>query len=385
MVSNMEIIPFNKTTIIGNEIQYITDAISRNHLSGDGYYTKQCQAFFEQQYHLKKCLITTSCTHAMELAALLYHLSPGDEFIVPSFTFVSTANAFVLRGAKPIFADIRHDTLNIDETLIESLITKKTKLIVPVHYAGNACAMDVIYDIARKHRLEVFEDAAQGIHASYQGKYLGTMGSMGALSFHETKNIGCGEGGALFINDERYIEQADIIREKGTNRSQFLKGLVDKYTWVDKGSSYLPSDILSAFLYARLENIYILQSQREKAYNYYLHALQDLEKSERVQLPKTTQGAAHNGHIFYVLLKDMNTRDQLMYWLRERKITSVFHYIPLHSSPFGKTLGGDSFYLPVTDSISGRILRLPLFSSISEQEQLYIVEEIYKFFKQHSH
>ena len=324
----------------------------------------------------KKTLITTSGTHALEMAAILCDIKKGDEVILPSFTFVSTANAFCLRGAKPIFVDIREDTKNIDESLIEKKITKKTKCIIPVHYSGVSSEMDKIMDLSHKYNLFVIEDAAQGLMSTYKGRMLGSIGDFGAFSFHETKNVYCGEGGALTINNEKFIERAEIIREKGTNRSKFFRGEVDKYTWVDIGSSYLPSDILSAFLYAQLEQIEPITKRRQEICNLYRTGLQQLEDSGKLKIPDNIIDTTTNGHIFYIELKNLAERDSLLKYLRENGIYAVFHYVPLHSSPMGLKYGYSVEDLPVTNKISERLLRLPLYYSIRTQEIDYIIDKI---------
>lgn len=378
----MQKIPFNKPSFTGKELEYIQDAIlNRWHISGDGYYTKKCQELMEKKFGAKKVLLTTSCTHALEMAAILLDLKKGDEVIMPSYTFVSTANAVMLRGAKPVFVDIRPDTKNIDENLIEEKITSKTKAIIPVHYAGVSCEMDKIMEIAKKHNLYVIEDAAQGVNAKYKGKYLGTIGHLGCYSFHETKNVICGEGGALVINDEKFIERAEIIREKGTNRNQFFRGEVDKYTWVDIGSSYVPSDILAAFLYAQLEKINEINNVRKKIYEYYLHEFSELENEEVVSLPKIPPECTSNYHMFCLLLKDEQERDSLIKHLKQKDIVSVFHYVPLHTSKMGRKLGYKEGDLPVTEGVSRRLLRLPVYNDLKTSDQGYIVKEARSFIK----
>ena len=369
-------IPFNKPSFTGKELDYIRESVLSGGISGDGIYTKKCHELMERKFNAKKVLLTTSCTHALELAALLLDLKEGDEVIVPSYTFVSTVNAFVLRGAKPIFIDIRQDTKNIDENLIESKITKNTKAIFVVHYAGVACEMDKIMDIAKRHNILIVEDAAQGVNAKYKGKYLGTIGTFGCYSFHETKNFMCGEGGAIVINDERFIERAEIIREKGTDRSKFARGEVDKYTWQDLGSSYLPSDVLAAFLYAQLENMDRINKTRQTIYERYLMNLQELEKAEVVKLPVIPADCISNYHMFYMLTKNKQARNNLISALEKNGIKSVFHYIPLHTSPMGKKLGCKMGDLPVTEDISERLLRLPFYNDMTELEQNFILEMV---------
>lgn len=348
-------------------------------MSGDGEYTKKVHAWFEKRYGIAKVLLTTSGTTALEMAVRLLNLKSGDEVIVPSFTFSSTANAILLqKGLKAVFADVDPNTLNIDPDDIKRKITNHTKALLIVHYAGVSCDMDEIMKIAKKHKLKLIEDAAQAIESKYKGKYLGTFGDFGCLSFHDTKNITCGEGGALFINskDTKIIEEAEIIREKGTNRSKFFRGLIDKYTWVDVGSSYLPSDLLAAYLYAQLERIDLIISKRKKAYEYYQKKLIPYAKYKLFQLPTITKGATHNAHIFYILLPTAAKRDKVLSHLRKNGIGASFHYIPLHSSPQGIKAGGNSKALPVTTSISSRLLRLPLFTDISHKEQDYVINQL---------
>jgi dTDP-4-amino-4,6-dideoxygalactose transaminase len=376
----MPFIPFNRPVIVGKELDYIRQSIDSMHISGDGLFTKKCQRLMEDKFNAKKILLTHSCTAALEMAAILCEVGPGDEVVLPSFTFVSTANAFYLRGAKLRFVDIRPDTLNIDEENIEGAITKFTKAIVPVHYAGNGCAMDAIMEIARRHKLYVVEDAAQGANAKYNGRYLGTIGDLGAYSFHETKNFICGEGGAIVINHEAFIERAEIIREKGTNRSKFFRGEVDKYTWVDIGSSYLPSDLLAAFLYAQLENMDKICQRRREIFEYYYGALTPLALDGMVRLPTISPECECNGHMFYILLKEEETRDALMKYLKSKGILAIFHYLPLHLSPIGRSMGYQEGDFPVTESTSGRLLRLPFYYELKKEEQGEIVAWIKKFF-----
>lgn len=372
-------IPFNRPSLEGNEIPYILDAIKIGHASGDGPYTKRCHALLEQSLGVPKTLLTTSCTHALEMAGLLLNIEPGDEVIVPSFTFVSTINAFMLRGAQPIFADIRPDTLNLDETQLERLITPRTKAILPVHYAGVGCEMDAIMDIARRHNVAVVEDNAHGLFGRYKGQYLGTFGSMATQSFHETKNFSCGEGGALIINDPQYIERAEIIREKGTNRNRFFRGQVDKYTWVDLGSSYLPSDMLAAFLFAQLEARDQIQTKRKRIWNYYNTHLQDWATESGVRLPVVPEHCEQPYHMFYVLMPSLQARQALITYLKAHGILSVFHYLPLHLSDMGKSYGGKEGDCPVTEDLSDRLLRLPFFNVLTEIDQAHIVSLIKEF------
>jgi len=374
-------IPFNKQNLFGKELEYIKDAFENGKISGDGKYTKLCSQFMEERFNSKKILLTTSCTHALELAVLLADIREGDEVILPSYTFVSTANAFALRGAKLIYCDIREDNLNIDETKIEELITKKTKAIVPVHYAGVACEMDTIMEIAKRHDLIVIEDAAQGVDAMYKDRYLGTIGDFGCYSFHETKNFSSGEGGAISINDEKYVKRAEIIREKGTNRSQFFRGEVDKYTWVDIGSSYLPSDINAAVLYSQFENIEKINQKRKTIYERYYNGLAELQARGILRLPIVNDYAKTNYHMFYIILNSEQERDGLMYYLKDNGINSVFHYIPLHESPYSRSRYG-TFNLPMTEDLSKRLLRLPIYYSLDLEEVDYIVGKIFSYFYQ---
>ncbi len=375
----MKLVPFNKPSFAGNELNYISEAISRMHISGDGYFTKKCSELLERKFNAKKVLLTTSCTHALELAALLLGLKEGDEVIVPSYTFVSTVNAFVLRGAKPVFVDIRYDTKNIDENLIEEKITENTKAIFVVHYAGISCNMDKIMNIAKRHGLYVVEDAAQAVNAKYKDTYLGTIGAFGCYSFHETKNYICGEGGALVINDEKFIERAEIIREKGTNRSKFFRGEVDKYTWVDVGSSYLPSDILAAFLYAQLEKLEELNIKRKEIYKRYFSAFETILKDRRTNLPIIPDECTSNYHMFYLLLESEELRDDLISCLKKQNIMSVFHYVPLHLSLMGRTFGYKPGDLPVTEEVSRRLVRLPFYNSMTCEEQDLVIDNISKY------
>ena len=374
-------VAFNKPPYIGKESEYVLDAVNKGHISGDGEYTKKCAKKLEELSGTKRALLTTSCTHATEMAALLSDIKPGDEVIMPSYTFVSTADAFVLRGATPVFVDIRPDTMNIDETLIEDAITSKTKAIVPVHYAGVGCEMDTIMDIARRHNLTVIEDAAQAIASTYKGKALGTFGDFGCYSFHETKNISMGEGGALLIQNEDLIESAEIIREKGTNRAKFFRGQIDKYTWVNYGSSYLPSDMNAAYLWAQLENIDIIQKKRLSVWNRYREGLSELEKKEYIEFGVIPDECTNNAHMFYIKVRDLETRTELISYLKEKGIMAVFHYVPLHSAPAGRKFGrfnGEDRY---TTKESERLIRLPLFYSISDEEVEYTIEMLLKYFR----
>ena len=371
-------IPFNRPYLTGREIKYIKDSLNRRKLSGDGYYTKKVNEFIEKTFHTTKALLTTSGSTALDMAALLLNLQPEDEIILPSYTFVSTANSFLLTGAKLVFTEIKEDTLNINPKDVRKKITSKTKAIVPVHYAGVACDMDAIMEIANKNDIKIIEDAAQGVNAKYKGKYLGTIGDMGCYSFHETKNYSCGEGGAILINkDKELIERAEIIREKGTNRSKFFRGEIDKYTWVDIGSSYLPSDMLAAFLYAQFGQLDEINNKRRFIFNYYSEHLKELEDRKILRLPIIPEGRECNAHMFYILLDSEKERNKLMDKLKEKNILSVFHYLPLHTSPMGKKLGYKKGDLPITENISGRLLRLPMYADLKVAELDYIIKELY--------
>ncbi len=373
-------IPFTAAAPLGRELEYISQCIlEKKQLSGDGYFTEQARNFLEQQFGTKSVLLTTSCTDALEMSALLLNIQPGDEIIFPSFTFVSTLNAFVLRGAKPVYADIRKDTLNIDEKQLSSLITEKTKAIVVVHYAGVACEMDEIMSLAEKHNIHIIEDNAHGLFGKYKGKWLGTFGTLATHSFHETKNFTCGEGGALFINNTDFMDRAEIVREKGTNRTRFFRGQIDKYSWVDLGSSFLPSDILAAFLYAQLEKSEMIQKRRRELWNKYNSALASWAESQSVTLPAVPQHCDQAYHMFYILLPSLSARTSMIEFLKEQNIQSVFHYLPLHLSEMGKKLGGDKFQLPVTENISDRILRLPFYNTLSDADQSRVINRILGF------
>ncbi len=348
-------------------------------ISGDGPFGKKAQTQLEEQLGVEKALLTTSCTHALEMAAILLNLQPGDEVIVPSYTFVSTVLAFVMHGAKPVFADIRPDTLNIDETKLEPLITHRTRAIVIVHYAGVGCEMDTIINIAKQHNLMVIEDNAHGLYGKYKGKYLGTFGTLATQSFHETKNITCGEGGALLINEPSYIERAEIIREKGTNRSRFFLGEVDKYTWVDKGSSYVLSDILAAFLHAQLNEADKIQIKRKTIWNYYYEHLKDWAIANDVRLPIIPEHCEQPYHMFYLLMPSLKTRTKFIKHMKENEILAVFHYLPLHKSDMGRKLGGEKYNCPVTEDVSDRLVRLPFFNDMTEKELNTVTKVIYKF------
>ena len=369
-------IPFNKPYMTGKELWYISQAHASGHLAGDGTFTKKCSAWLEQRIGCQKALLTHSCTAALEMAAILADIQPGDEVIMPSYTFVSTANAFVLRGGVPVFVDIRPDTLNIDETKIEAAITPRTKAIAPVHYAGVACEMDAIMDIARRYNLLVIEDAAQGIMSTYKGRPLGSIGHMAALSFHETKNIISGEGGALLINDPRFVERAEMIREKGTNRSQFFRGQVDKYTWVDVGSSYLPGEVIAAFLWAQMEEADAINKRRLDIWSNYHRWFASLEKAGKVQRPTVPRECVHNAHMYYLLLPSLEKRTNLISRLRDKGINTVFHYIPLHSSPRGKTVGRAAGDMTNTDNTGDRLVRLPMWLGLEDQLADVIAEVV---------
>jgi dTDP-4-amino-4,6-dideoxygalactose transaminase len=375
-------IPFNKPSAVGAELANIADALARGHLSGDGYYTRRCHDWLERELGCRRALLTHSCTGALEMAAILCELAPGDEVIMPSYTFVSTANAFVLRGAVPVFIDIRADTLNLDERLIEAAITPRTKAIAVVHYAGVACEMDAIMAIARRHGLLVVEDAAQALLATYKHRHLGTLGELGCVSFHETKNLLSGEGGALLVNDERFAARAEIIREKGTNRSQFFRGEVDKYTWVDVGSSYLPSELNAAFLEAQFTHSGRVIARRRAVWQRYYDGLGDLAAAGLLGLPRRDYDDREpNGHLFYVLTDTLATRSALAAQLKARDILAVWHYVPLHSSPAGRKLGRASGSMPVTDDISERLLRLPIYYSISDTDVDGVIDAVRGFYK----
>ena len=374
-------IPFNRPFLVGKELYYIAQSVLSGHTAGDGLFTQKCQDLLENKFGIEKVLLTPSCTAALEMAAILCDIKRGEEVILPSFTFVSSANAFYARGAKPIFVDIRSDTLNMDETKIEEVITKRTKAIIPVHYAGVACEMDAIMEVAKRHNIYVVEDAAQAMNAKYQDKYLGTIGDLGTYSYHETKNVICGEGGALALNNKKFVKRAEIIREKGTNRSQFFRGQVDKYTWVDIGSSYLLSDLLAAFLYAQLENMKRIQERRMQLYQIYINALIPLVNEGKLRLPFLSSNCETNYHIFYIIVNDDKTRIALMNYLMSKGILAVFHYIPLHLSPMGRNLGYRQGQLPLTESISDRLLRLPLYYDLKREEQEEVINAIHDFYK----
>lgn len=372
-------IPFNRPVPAGRELEYIQQSLHGAHLSGDGPFTKRAHALLEQLTSARKAFLTTSCTHALEMAALLLDLGPAHEFIVPSFTFVSTANAFALRGARPVFIDVRPDTLNLDESRLAALITPRTRAIVPVHYAGVGCEMDAILEIAGRHNIPVVEDNAHGLFGQYKGRALGTFGALATQSFHETKNIVCGEGGALLINDAAYVERAEIIREKGTNRSRFFRGQVDKYTWVDFGSSYLPSEILAAFLCAQLEQAAEIQARRGRIWNRYNAALHEWAAAHDVRLPIVPAHCQQPFHMFYMLLPSLDVRQRLIAHLKSRQILAVFHYLPLHLSDVGRRFGGREGQCPVTERISDRLLRLPLYNDMTPAEQARVIDAVREF------
>jgi dTDP-4-amino-4,6-dideoxygalactose transaminase len=373
-------IRFNIPPYVGKEVVYIQEAMANRKICGDGEFTRRCNEWIETKTDSKKALLTTSCTHAIEMTALLIDIKPGDEVIMPSFTFVSTANAFVLRGAKIVFVDIRPDTMNLDEKLIEQAITSRTRAIVPVHYAGVSCEMDTILQIARKYSLIVIEDAAQGVMSTYNGRMLGGIGDFGCYSFHETKNFSMGEGGALLIQNPKYIERAEIIREKGTDRSKFLRNQVDKYSWVDVGSSYLPSELNAAYLWAQLEVAEEITADRLSSWQHYFEALMSLRDRELIDLPFIPENCTHNAHMFYIKAKDLATRTDLIRHLSERGITSVFHYVPLHSSTAGKkfgTMNGEDLF---TTRESERLMRLPMYYGLKSAEIDYVVAQIRDFY-----
>lgn len=374
-------VSFNVPPVAGKELIYLEEAIRSHKICGDGAFTKRCSKWLEDYTGSERVLLTTSCTHATELAAILANIQPGEEVIMPSYTFVSTADAFVLRGAKAVFVDVRPDTMNIDETLIEDAITEKTKAIVPVHYAGVSCEMDTICDIAERYKLYVIEDAAQGVMATYKGLPLGTIGDYGCYSFHETKNLSMGEGGALLIKDKENILRAEIVREKGTNRSQFFRGEIDKYTWMDAGSSYLPSELNAAYLWAQLEDAQKIYDDRMRSWNLYYEQLKPLADEGRIELPVIPEECVHNAHMFYIKTKDLEERSDLIFFLKGKQINSVFHYIPLHSSPAGKRLGifhGEDKY---TTKESERLLRLPMYYGLKNSEVEYVSECIKEFYQ----
>ncbi|MGI6087423.1 MAG: dTDP-4-amino-4,6-dideoxygalactose transaminase [Kiritimatiellia bacterium] len=372
-------IPFNRPALTGREMEYMAQAVAQGQISGDGYFTRKCHAWLERVLGVPRALLTTSGTHALELAALLLDIQPGDEVIIPSFTFVSTANAFVLRGARPVFCDIRPDTLNMDEKVLKRLITKRTRAIVPVHYAGVGCAMDAILDLAAKRKIAVVEDNAHGLFGKYYGKHLGTFGVLAAQSFHETKNFSCGEGGALLINDPALAERAEILREKGTDRSRFFRGQVDKYSWVDLGSSFLPSDMLAAYLFAQFERRTAIQRKRSAIWRRYSAGLRSWAAANSVRLPVVPPECEHPAHMFYLLMPDQATRQGLINALRRHNIYAVFHYQPLHTSTMGRKFGGQPGDCPVTESVSDRLVRLPFYFDLTESDQKRVIQAVTGF------
>ena len=372
-------IPFNRASFEGREQTYLAEAAAGGQMAGDGRFTRQCHALLEQVLGVPKALLTTSCTHALEMAALLLDIQPGDEVIVPAFTFVSSINAFVLRGARPVFIDSRSDTLNLDETQLDGLITPRTRTIIVMHYAGVACEMGAIRAVAARHHVPIVEDNAHGLFGKYRGAYLGTLGCLATQSFHETKNFTCGEGGALLINEPQYLERAEIIREKGTNRSRFFRGQVDKYTWVDVGSSYLPADLLAAILYAQLEARDSIQAKRRRVWEYYFTHLPDWAAVNGVQLPCVPAQCEQPYHLFYLLLPSLKARQGLIAHLKERGIASAFHYLALNTSTMGQQLGGRPGQCPVAESASDRLLRLPFFNSLTEAELAEVVSAVRDF------
>jgi dTDP-4-amino-4,6-dideoxygalactose transaminase len=374
-----DFIPFNRPTFEGNEHEYIAEAIAAGHVSGDGMFSKRCHAYLESELGVARAMLTTSCTHALEMTALLLDIKPGDEVIVPAFTFVSAANAFVLRGAKPVFIDVRPDTLNLDETQLEGLITDRTRAVVTVHYAGVGCEMEPIMEIARRRGVAVVEDNAHGLFGKYRGQWLGTFGELATQSFHETKNFSCGEGGALLVNDPRYVERAEVIREKGTNRSRFFRGQVDKYTWSDLGSSYLPSDLLAAILMAQFEARDRIQSARRRIWETYCSGLADWTKEKGVRPPVVPDGCEQAFHMFYMLMPSLADRQRLIKHLKDRDILAVFHYLPLHLSEMGKLLGGREGECPVTEDISDRLIRLPFYTQLTASDQQRVIEAVREF------
>ncbi len=373
------IIPFNRPAYIAKEENYVMDVIKKGHMSGDGEYTKKSNALLEKITGAQKALMTTSCTHALEMTGILLNIRPGDEVIIPSFTFVSTVNAFVLRGAKPVFVDIRPDTLNMDETKLERLVTPKTKAIVPVHYAGVGCEMDTILKIAKAHNLKIVEDNAHGLFGKYRGQNLGTFGDLATQSFHETKNISCGEGGAILINDAVLNERAEIIREKGTNRSRFFRGLIDKYTWVDVGSSYLPSEVLAAVLFAQLEARDSIQQRRKDIWQAYAQCLAGWALEHAVRFPVIPDYCEQPYHMFYMLMPSLEVRTRFLAWMKSKGVICVFHYLPLHLSDMGISFGGKPGDCPVTEDISDRLARLPMFYNMEQTDLDYVIEQIQAF------
>ena len=379
MQADRTLIPFNKPFIAGKELHYIAQAVTLGNIAGDGHFTQRCTELLEERFGIGRVLLTPSCTAALELAVMLIDLKPGDEVIIPSFTFVSTANAVRRVGATPVFVDIRDDTLNMDERLLEAALTERTRAVIPVHYAGVGCDMDAILDVAARHHLAVIEDAAQGVNASYRGRALGSIAQLAGFSFHETKNYTCGEGGALCINDEQFIERAEVLRDKGTNRQRFLRGEVDKYTWVDLGGSYVPSEIVCAFLFGQLELLDPIADRRATIYRRYEALLGPLKERGALKTPHIPDDRRSNYHMFYIILPNETSRNALMAHLRSHGVNAPFHYVPLHTSPMGRSLGGAAGTLPVTESISRRLLRLPFFYEITEDQQQVVVSLIDQF------
>ena len=376
----MKKIVFNRASFVGKELKYISEAIQNAHISGNGPFTERAEMLLEEILdHPSKVLLTTSCTHALEMAAILLDLKPGDEVIVPSYTFVTSALAFHMHGAKIVFADIKPETLNLDEKLLQKLVTEKTRAIIPVHYGGVSCEMDQILDIATKNNIIVIEDNAHGLFGKYKGKNLGTLGHMATQSFHETKNVSCGEGGALVINDTSYVERAEIIREKGTDRSKFFRGQIDKYSWTDRGSSYVMSDLLAACLCAQLLESEMIQEKRSERWEFYNSNLKGWAKENSVDLPSVPEYCEHPSHLFYLLMPSESTRNSLINFLKENDIQAVFHYLPLNSSPMAKKIGSNGREMPVTENVSKRLLRLPLYLDLDMKEMSYIVEKIKEF------
>ena len=373
-------IPFNVPPCVGTEMKYLEEAVLSHRICGDGAFTRRCSEWMERRFGAKKALLTTSCTAALDMALLLCELQPGDEVILPSFTFSSTANAAVLAGARLVFADVRPDTMNLDEKKLEAAITEKTRAVIVVHYAGVACEMDTILEIARRHGLKVIEDAAQGVMASYKGRPLGTLGDFGCYSFHETKNYSMGEGGVLLINDPAYVERAEILREKGTNRSKFYRGQVDKYTWLDFGDSYLPSELNAAYLWAQLEQADAVNEDRLRSWNAYFEALRPLAEAGKLELPAVPEGCVHNAHMFYIKCRDLSERTALIQWMKEREIACVFHYVPLHSAPAGLKYGRFSGEDEFTTRESDRLVRLPMYYGLKDEDLARVVGAIGEFF-----
>lgn len=373
-------IPFNRSDPMGRELEYIASAVEGGWISGDGRFTKKCQRFLEDKLGVRRAFLTTSCTGALEMAALLLNIKPGDEIIVPSFTFVSTVNAFVLRGARPVFIDIRRDTLNMDESLLEDLITPKTRAILPVHYAGVGCAMDEIMEIARRYEVPVVEDNSHGFSGKYRDRYLGTFGELATLSFHESKNFSCGEGGALLMNEDRFVKRAEIVREKGTDRSRFFRGELDKYSWVDIGSSYLPSDMLAGFLWGQMEKYDFIQQRRRQIWDYYFARLNGWAGTNGINLPQVPPECEQSYHMFYLLMSSLEERQQVIAFLKSRGICAVFHYLPLHLSQMGLHSAGRKWDCPATEEVSDLLVRLPFYNSLAREQQDVIVEALFEYY-----